>query len=355
MKILMISFQELTEFAHGGVKGTIKNYKALSQFGTVDIYTIKKKSSLLSAWSLLSGNYPPILFKDYTSIIKKYSEDNYDFVFLDHSLLGVFAKKLKRKYPGCKIVTTYRNCEVDYIDVRFEKNQWFRKAFFLNRAKKAEDAATRYSDARIVLTTRDQSRIEELYGIKPEIIIPQSMDDSFEPEDILPEENHDKKVLLFGPAGSANLEAFSWFVEKISPYINATTIIAGKGIDVHRTRFSGKNVEVIGYVEDIGKMYASVDCVIIPLKKGGGMKFKTAEAMMFGKYIFGTREAFEGYDVDMTSFSKEYEDPREYIQGINTFLENNRRFYESSRKCFLDNYSNEGNQKRYHKIFEYIS
>lgn len=351
----MISFQDLNEFAHGGVKGTIKNFKALSSFGNVDLYSIKKTNTIMSIVSLLEGNVSPVLFRHYNIVLKKYQDTHYDFVFLDHSLLGMFGKKLKQRFPGCKVVTTYRNCEVDYIDVRFEKSQGFRKAIFKNRARKAEAAGTKYADVRVVLTERDRNRIMELYGVRPEIIIPQSMDDMFKPEDVTPEKEHQKKVLLFGPAGSANLEAFSWFVENISPHINATTVIAGKGMDAQKERFAREYTNVIGYVDDIGKMYAAMDCVAIPLKKGGGMKFKTAEAMMFGKYIFGTREAFEGYDVDMSTFSEEYEEPEEYIQAINRFLENNHRFYQASRDCFLENYSNEGNEKRYQQIVDLVT
>lgn len=354
MDILMISFQELDEFAHGGVKGTIKNYKALSSLGRVDLYSVKKKNTLMSCISLIEGNVSPVLYRHYKEVLDLYVSKSYDFVFLDHSLLGMFGKKLKEKYPNCKIVTTYRNCEVDYIDVRFEKSQIFRKFVFKNRAKKAEDAGTKYADVRIVLTKRDQDRIEELYGIRPEIIIPQSMDDKFNTEDLLPEKDHRQQVLLFGPAGSANLEAFSWFVDNISPFINAKTIIAGKGMENYKEKFTRDYTDVIGYVDDIGKMYASMDCVVIPLKKGGGMKFKTAEAMMFGKYIFGTKEAFEGYDVDMTAFSKIYEDPEEYIYGINKFLVNNKLFYQESRNCFVENYSNEENYKRYQQIADLI-
>ena len=126
-------------------------------------------------------------------------------------------------------------------------------------------------------------------------------------------------------------------------------------MDAQKERFAREYTNVIGYVDDIGKMYAAMDCVAIPLKKGGGMKFKTAEAMMFGKYIFGTREAFEGYDVDMSTFSEEYEEPEEYIQAINRFLENNHRFYQASRDCFLENYSNEGNEKRYQQIVDLVT
>ena len=38
--------------------------------------------------------------------------------------------------------------------------------------------------------------------------------------------------------------------------------------------------------------------VIMPIFMGGGMKVKTAEALMNGKTIFGSKEAFEGYDLE---------------------------------------------------------
>lgn len=42
----------------------------------------------------------------------------------------------------------------------------------------------------------------------------------------------------------------------------------------------------------------NADFLIAPIFEGSGMKLKTAEALMYGKTVFGTTEAFEGYDVD---------------------------------------------------------
>lgn len=351
----MISFQNLKEFSHGGVKGTIKNFNGLSNFGTVDIYSIQKRSNLYCVLSFLEGYIPPILRSDLNNIIDLYRKNKYDFIFLDHSLLGICAYTLKKRFPACKIVTTYRNCEYDYIDVRFEKAQKFRKIIYRLKAKKMERMATQYSDLRVVLSKRDQNRIEDLYGIRPEIIIPQFLDDCFVPSTSSFTSSDKKHVLLFGPAGSANLEAFSWFIDNVSPHLNAITIVAGKRIDQYKSRFERDYTEVYGYVENIETLYQSADCVAIPLKKGGGMKFKTAEAMMFGKYIFGTREAFEGYDADISAFTKEYDCSDDFIAGINLFLKDNKRFYQESRACFLNNYSSSNLKKFYQQIVDYIN
>ena len=38
--------------------------------------------------------------------------------------------------------------------------------------------------------------------------------------------------------------------------------------------------------------------MLFPIFEGSGMKLKTCEALMFGKNIIGTPEAFAGYDID---------------------------------------------------------
>lgn len=38
--------------------------------------------------------------------------------------------------------------------------------------------------------------------------------------------------------------------------------------------------------------------MVMPIFSGSGMKVKTAEALMYGKFLIGTKEAFEGYEID---------------------------------------------------------
>ncbi len=104
--------------------------------------------------------------------------------------------------------------------------------------------------------------------------------------------------LLLGPLVTANEETFTWFRENVSPHIKCQTIIAGKEFEKYKEEWSNENVKVIGYVEDLAKLYRNACCAAIPLFSGEGMKIKTGEALMYGKYIFGTDEDFVGYDVE---------------------------------------------------------
>ena len=55
-------------------------------------------------------------------------------------------------------------------------------------------------------------------------------------------------------------------------------------------------------LDDLGEYYRNCDVVIAPIFEGSGMKTKTTEALMWGKYIIGTNESFCGFAID-DSFS----------------------------------------------------
>ena len=99
-------------------------------------------------------------------------------------------------------------------------------------------------------------------------------------------------------------------------------------------------MEVLGYVDDIAQLYADAACVAIPLLSGGGMKIKTAEALMFGKHIFGTDEAFVGYELEYEKVGGKCNSAQEFIEKINAFLEQDTGgFYAYSRQIFEEKYS----------------
>lgn len=75
-------------------------------------------------------------------------------------------------------------------------------------------------------------------------------------------------------------------------------MIIGKGFRTLKNDLECDNVKVIGTVEDVSEYFYRADFVIAPIFEGSGMKLKTAEALMYGKTIFGTTEAFSGYALD---------------------------------------------------------
>ena len=353
-KILFISFQNPVDNPNGGAKGAVRNYSCLSQCGKVFIYTLTKKSTLKSLLSILGRRFPPVLQADARAIESLIKEKSIDVLYLDSSLLGCISKQIRKKYPNIAIIANYRNCEYDYINVRFNSNQCFRRTIYSWLAKKEERIETECADTHIVLTSRCKKRIEELYGKHVEFVIPQSMIDTFHTVEYDVGEDDEFSVLLFGPSLMVNVEAVRWFVQNVAPYIDARIIIAGKGMDAYRDEFASGNVKVHGFVEDLNQLYASVHCVVIPLLRGAGMKFKTVEAMMHGKYIFGSTEAFEGFDIELDGIGDICDTAEDYITKIRAWISKKpSRFNSKSRKAFLENYSIEKTMEIYRSIFDF--
>jgi len=351
-KILMITNNGIEDRPFGGPKGSIRNYKALCELGTVDVYTISKKSTIKSIMSFLTLQYPPTSLSDLKNISRMIEDNNYSFIFFDGSLYGTIIKIAKKKYHK-KIVVFFHNVEIDYISVRFGKRLIKWPYFFM--AKFSEKLAAHYSDLRIAFSKRDSNRIMQIYKTNVDGIVPLTIEDRFELYDTNDDwENQKPKCLFFGPYSKPNYEAAHWFVTNVSEKINAFTIIAGKGFEDKKAELTTNNVEVIGSVDDLVTLYQNVDCVVLPIFSGAGMKVKTCEALMFGKTIFGTNEAFEGYELDFDKVGGLCNSADEFIDKINYALATKKlkKTNEYSRDVFLKKYSYNASSDIFKKIFE---
>jgi glycosyltransferase involved in cell wall biosynthesis len=107
----------------------------------------------------------------------------------------------------------------------------------------------------------------------------------------------DTYALFVGGTFYANVAGITWFVKNVVPHITIKTLIVGKGFEALRGNLEQKGkVEVVGTVVNVADWYRKAQFVVAPIFDGSGMKTKVAEALMFGKKIIGTREAFSGYE-----------------------------------------------------------
>ena len=337
MNILFITFNGIENAPFGGAKASIRNYKSLSRYSNVIVYTISKKSNAASGLSLLQGNFPPILNKDIEEIKDIIKKRNIDFIFYDSSIMGDIQKRVKFKN-----VVFCHNCEREYTDVRFGAKFNIKKEIYKKYIIRSETEAIKNANFVFTLTKRDSDKFSHYYHRAADQIIPLSIEDSFKPIYIDSYKNTNK-CLLFGPAENANIESFTWFIKNVSPRLSCKTLVAGKGMEILK-EFESDKVEVIGYVDSLSELYANVDCVVIPLLFGGGMKVKTAEALMFGKYIFGTEEALIGYDTLYANkdCAKLCTTADEFVNQINQYMSVKHFSYnKESRDEFLMHYSAE--------------
>ena len=346
-KILYIG-NKLSHTEGGADVVNLRNIKLLFKiFGEKNVHFFElKNNSVLEKLQFYIGG----INKEIENAIITFLNQNQDigYVFLSQSTLGRIAKKIKKRFGDrIKVITFFHNIEKhyarEYIKVVGLKGYYLYVASAFN-----EKLSVKYSDTHILLNSRDSECLYKEYKVSSNIILPVSCEDKFLPERILTSDNQHKIFLFVGVAFFANLNGIEWFMNKVMSNVKGKLIIVGKGMEQYKDSWQSDRVEVHGFVEDISEFYYKSSVVIAPIFVGGGMKTKTAEALMYGKTIVGTKEAFEGYIKDNRAMI-ECNTDEEFIFSLNTI--NNVGFNNISREIFINNYSNESLLLKFKKIF----
>ena len=135
------------------------------------------------------------------------------------------------------------------------------------------------------------------------------------------------------------MEGLKWFIDKVMQKLDKKTYflkIIGKNLETKKIELERENVEVIGTVDNLEEYYLRADAVVIPIFYGDGMKVKTAEAMMYGKMIFATDEALEGYDINNVEGIYRCNNAGEFIDRLKSTRF--KRFNDTVRSIFKNKY-----------------
>ncbi|MCH5239342.1 MAG: glycosyltransferase family 4 protein [Muribaculaceae bacterium] len=282
---------------------------------------------------------------DYYTFIKKnilnlIIDKNINIVWIDSSTLGNFAKLIKNKFREITVITFFHNFEYKFYS---DKNKNLNKKFFrkkqeIYRARKNEINAIRFSDKKIALSLNEKRNIENYYQKSLTDILPISLPDKYNETNI--KSNNPKKIenLLFvGSYFFGNVEGIKWFIESILPHINCHLTVIGNGMEkLIEDIKPNNNLRILGYTENLQDEYLRCDAVIMPIISGAGMKVKVAEALMYGKFIFGTPNALEGYEIPDGLFSI-CSTPKDFIDSINNTCV--MKYNYLLRETYLNKYS----------------
>ena len=200
----------------------------------------------------------------------------------------------------------------------------------------------------MTLTERDSEILKRCYHVSSDIILPMTFKDKYDNQRERKLEKG-KQLLFVGTMFPPNYDGIKWFVDQVMPELSDYKLkIVGKNFEKKRTELERKNVQVIGTVDDLEEYYYSNSVMVMPIFYGDGMKIKTAESFMYGRTIFASDEALEGYEVEGVKGIFRCNTKEEYINAIHTFFsEKNVRYYqEEVRNLFLKKYSFE-NQVAY--------
>ncbi len=364
-KILIINqkFSKMN-FEFGGSIGIKRNTRLLKNiFGAenVDEYIIPVdyRNIFESLFYFFQGyiyGIKPSQKKEINELIKK---NHYTCIFLNSSYFGIIAKWFSNE--NIKIITFFHNVELVFFDKIVQDSKGLKRIWYCIRRRlvfKIESFAVFFSSKIIAINNRDSNDIFNIYQRKSDFILPITFSDDYDSKCAIKYSTVINKppVLLFvGPDMPFNTIGLFWFIENCLDNIHAKLVVVGKGMKRYHNRYENKNVEFIGYVDKLSDYYYQCNAVVLPILQGSGMKTKTCEALMYGKTIFGTKEAFQGYDfLDVESLKWLCNDSKTFIKNINSYLEKNEnnKINKKSRDVFLKYYQD---NVYYNTINKFIS
>lgn len=330
----------------GGYVITQRNKQVLCELlgaENVDTYEIKDKPKTISVlYDRCTKAYVGGLDKDCIHELMDKST-GMDVVWIDGSFLGTISKELRiNGYKG-RIITFFHNVEKFFCKRSLLQQVLY--PFFNGPLVRSEINAINYSNHVVTLTSRDADYVHKVNSVVKITLMPSSMDDQFEDKgDYLKasvlEAKSPLKLLFVGSYFYANVSGITWFVNKVLPFVDATLTIVGANME--RLPFeNSEKLKIHGFVEDLGLFYRDADAVVAPIFEGSGMKTKTTEALMWGKFVFGTDEAFCGFRIN-EEVGICCNTANEFISSLNRIAYTGiRRFNFVSRELFLHEYSNE--------------
>jgi len=222
----------------------------------------------------------------------------YAKVFVDGSNLGLFVRRLRRELPHVEVITFFHNVESRFFWGAFRQSRTLRALAVLWVNYLAERRSVRCSSKVISLSRRDSALLCKIYGRAATHVSAIGLRDKAPASDGRAKEISRGRFALFvGGTFYANLAGITWFVDHVAPRIQIRVCVVGTGFEGLRDQLEREGkVEVIGAVDSVAPWYLDAHFAIAPIFDGSGMKTKVAEALMFGKKIVGTPEAFSGYE-----------------------------------------------------------
>jgi hypothetical protein len=286
-------------------------------------------------------------------IIHCINEYNPDFIFWDGSTFGQIAGKLHRKI---KSVVYFHNVERQYTWDQVKQHSplcIFRYMATVYNEKKIIN----YTDNYICMNNRDAGLLNNLYGVKSHFIFPATFSDSYNEKISVNNIKNNKFQLLFiGSFFAHNYKGLIWYIDNVLPEIDCELVIVGKNMEKLANYVDSEKVNIVGTVDSLDEYYRGADAIVMPIFMGGGMKVKTAEALMYGKTIFASTEALQGYDVDGQANIFRCDTKEEYINDINEYMKssNKTKFNSKIRNLFLEKYCTDSYKSQFREYLNEV-
>jgi len=158
-----------------------------------------------------------------------------------------------------------------------------------------------------------------------------------------------------------NIDALNWFINNVWDEIwrkhSFTLNIYGniKHSFLLSSEMRNKNIIFHGFVDDLEKLYDSLDIIINPVRCGAGLKIKNVEALSHGIPLITTSHGASGIEDGASKAFLIGDTPNEYMFAFNMLAENydfRKRLSENAFEYAQFNFSEE---KCYADIFKIMN
>ncbi len=337
MKVLFVS-SDFRKWNNGGCIVTKRNFDFICKISNVEILWFcvpypTKTQILLNM--LLNRNFGSNKSLD-DLFIKNLSE--VDIVWFDSSLYGKWVE-ITNYYKKISIVF-YHNIEAIYFASKFKIDRNIQNFLMKIYSKKLEKTSTDNSSFRVLLNDRDGAQLKSIYNSNADLYLSTSFDELDKSEiDNFRDETIEPYLFFVGSNFFANVQGITWFMNNVAPFVKQKIIIGGSICEAFTNYNAPSNVSFVGLIDDLTEYYSNASAIISPIFSGSGMKTKTIEALKYGKYIIGTKEAFVGIDSnEINNIGKLCETADDFIFAINK-MPNKITFHDSSYRLFSNTYS----------------
>jgi glycosyltransferase involved in cell wall biosynthesis len=311
-----------------------------------------KKYLIKQSCEIMNGLLDGASKKNVDLANKLISDKKISKIFIDGSNLGGIVFGIKNKYPDIEIITFCHNVEFAFFWGAFKKAKSIKSFLIAFANYLAEKKAVKYSDKIICLNNRDSLKIKKVYGRYATHISAIAINDIFNKKKSTPSISlYEAYALFVGGNFYANRDGIIWFVNNVVKFINIKIVIVGSGMEVLAEKLSSDKVIVVGKVENLEYWYSNAHFVIAPIFDGSGMKTKVAEALMFGKKIIGTPEAFTGYEEFIHLIGWSCKTIEDFVSAISIAqIEITSSFNQDLRNIYINNFSQDSAFFRLKKI-----
>jgi len=224
--------------------------------------------------------------------------NNIDLVFIEFSQMGFF--DIPEDIP---VLLDEHNIEFDLLDRMSKKDSLsFRKLYNKIEAIKFEKEELSFIAKSAITITTSKRDINIIKKYLPdartaEIINGVDCAEFAKPADITPEKN--SAVFTGAMNYFPNDEGVNFFMEDIYPLIkekdpNFKITIVGSGPSEKIKSYKNENINITGFVKDVKPYMWNSSVFIVPLRMGGGTRFKVVEAMAAGIPVISTSLGCEG-------------------------------------------------------------